>query len=87
MSTQSIQNRIKNTFIQLSQTAGVKALVKEAKRVKYNVAVESGDDFGKGDIWRYEVTDEGAMVFKAMLVRPNIWAVTFSKDYWVEPTV
>jgi len=87
MSTQSIQNRIRNTFIKLSQTKRIKYLVKEAKRVKYNVAVESGDDFGKGGIWRYEVTDKGALVFKAMLILPNVWAITFSKDYWVEPTV
>jgi len=87
MSTTDIQNRIKNTFIQLSQTPGVKALVKEAKRVKYNVVTESGSDTGRGNIWRYEVRDEGALVFKAMLVRPNIWAITFSKDYFVEPTV
>lgn len=87
MSTETIQNRIKNTFIQLCQTKGVKDLVKEAKRVKYNVVTESGSDTGKSDIWRYEVTDEGNLVFKAMLVRPNIWAITFSKDYWQEPTV
>jgi hypothetical protein len=87
MSTSDIKNRINNTFIKLSQTKGVKDLVKEAKRVKYKVKTDSGDDFGKGDIWRYEVTDEGNLVFKAMLVRPNIWAVTFSKDYWQEPAV
>jgi hypothetical protein len=91
MNTTTIENApARTSFTRLCATTFVKGLVKEAKRVKYTVNVLRDNDFGNGPIWGYEVFDPengDALVFKSICVRPNMWGTTFSKVYWVEPTV
>jgi hypothetical protein len=69
----------RKTFIKLLGNDYLKSLVKEARRVKYLI---------KQDSISVAVRDDGdnALVFKAIKVRPNMWAATFSKDYWKDPT-
>lgn len=82
-----ITNHINNTFVKLAQTPVVKSFVKEAKRVGYAVEVGRLGEDGKGQIYYYKVTDNGELVFKAMMVQPRVWGMTFSKLYWQEPAV
>ena len=70
----------RQTFLKVCTTKFIKGLVKEAKRVKYVVNADAG-------YW-YEVLDPdhaNTLVFKAVQVKPNVWATTFSKVYWQEP--
>jgi hypothetical protein len=71
---------VRQTFLKVCSTSYIKGLVKEAKRVKYTVNHDAG-------YW-YEVLDPdhaNALVFKAVHIKPNMWATTFSKVYWQEP--
>ena len=75
------------SFVRMLTTSAVKDLVKEAKRVKY--AVESTKHEDEKVIFMHKVTDpdySNALVFKALLVRPGVWATTFSTAYWQDPT-
>jgi hypothetical protein len=57
----------------------VKSLVAEARRVKYTV-IEEPDMY-------VEVRDfdnAHALVFRAVHIEPEIWAVTYSTQYWGE---
>jgi elongation factor P hydroxylase len=72
----------RQTFLKVCSTSFIKSLVKEAKRVKYVVNADAG-------YW-YEVLDpdhNNTLVFKAVQVKPNVWATTFAKDYWQEPSL
>ena len=83
MNTTTSTAPVRSSFIRLIDTKYVKNLVKEAKRVEYTVNV-----LRSSAIYGYEVYDpthDNSVVFKAMLVRPNYWAATFSKVYWQEP--
>jgi hypothetical protein len=75
---------VRSTFIRFLTTKYVKSLVKEAKRVKYTVGISRDGD----NVYLYEVFDpehSNSLVFKAVAMRPNYWATTFSKVYWQEP--
>jgi len=77
-------NPPRSTFIRFLDTKYVKSLVKEAKRVKYTVNISRDGD----NVYLYEVFDpshSNSIVFKAVAIRPNYWATTFSKVYWQEP--
>jgi ferredoxin-fold anticodon binding domain-containing protein len=63
------------TFIKLCKTAFVKKLVKEARRVKYLVEQDEMSVVVRDDA-------DNALVFKAIQVRSNMWATTFSTLYW-----
>ena len=68
------------TFIRLTNgKKRVTALVKEAKRVKYEVKENGG--------FSYVVTDPenaNALVFRAVNVRPGMWAISYATAYFVE---
>jgi|LakMenE01Jun11ns_1017448.scaffolds.fasta_scaffold9084594_1 hypothetical protein len=69
------------TFIRLCPYPHVKALLAEARRVKYAVTEERG--------MYAEVRDQdnaNALVFRAVHVRPKVWGVTYSAQYWTEET-
>lgn len=71
----------RSTFTRVGEKRRVTALVKEAKRVGYAVKESGG--------FSYTVTDPtqaGALVFKAVNVRPDLWATTYSTAYFVENT-
>lgn len=82
-----LSKHISTTFVRTISTTYLKELVKEAKRVEYEVETWRDSDTGKGPIYGYQVKDNGELVFKALAIRKNIWAGTFSKLYWQEPTV
>ena len=63
------------TFIKLCKTAFVKKLVKEARRVKYLVEQDEMSVVVRDDA-------DNDLVFKAIQVRSNMWATTFSTLYW-----
>lgn len=88
MNTTTLDNPPRSYFTRLCDTKSVKSLVKEAKAVGYSVDTKSGDDFGNGGVWGYEVRDpshENSLVFKAIMVKQGVWGTTFSKVYWQEP--
>lgn len=63
-------------FTKLCKTKFVKKLCEEAKAVGYTI---------KKDDMSFEVSDpfyENALVFKGVLMSRDIWAITFSTDYW-----
>lgn len=69
----------RKTFIKLFQNKALTPYLKEARRVKYKVV--------KTDLI-FTVTDpdnKDAVVFKGVQVRPGVWGVTFSTDYWADP--
>ena len=68
----------KSTFIKMMAPQTVKEYLKEAKRVKYII---------EKDDMSFKVLDDETkeMVFKGIRMNRNFYAVTFSKEYWVEP--
>jgi hypothetical protein len=75
---------VRSTFIRFLDTKYVKSLIKEAKNVKYTVNILRDPM----SIYFYEVYDpthNNSLVFKAVAIRENYWATTFSKVYWQEP--
>ena len=80
-----MNNTTTETFVKLAQTPVVKSFVKEAKNVGYAVEVGRWGEDNKGQIYYYKVLDGENLVFKAMMVRPKMWAMTFGKKYFIEP--
>lgn len=74
----------RNSFIRLSDLARVKALVTEARRVGYHVKTVAGFSHHITDHSPEAVTP-GAEVFRAVQVRPGVWAISYSLSYWEEP--
>jgi len=75
---------VNNTFTKICNKKFVKDYVKEAKKVKYNIKELRMDN----TILSYTITDPtyaDALVFKAVVTRPDVWIVTFSRDYFEEP--
>ena len=66
---------VHKTFLRLMGPKVRASYLKEAKRVGYQI---------EKDLFTFTVRDNGALVFKGVAVRAAIWAVTFSKDYWLE---
>ena len=63
-------------FTKLCKSKFAKKLRKEAKAVGYTI---------KKDDMSFEVLDpfrENDLVFKGVLMSRDIWAITFSTDYW-----
>lgn len=86
--TTAITTPVRSSFIRFLDTKYVKNLVKEAKRVKYNVEIGRTSSDESGSIIWYDVRDpehSNSLVFKTVQVQPNYWATTFSKVYWQEP--
>lgn len=76
---------VRSTFIRFLDTKYVKNLVEEAKKAEYTVNILRDPM----SIYFYEVYDpthSNSLVFKAVAIRQNYWATTFSKVYWQEPT-
>ncbi len=80
----------RNSFIRVADLARVSALVKEAKRVGYEVKMNGGPRVS--DAFNLSVHDHspeavspGAEVFRAVQVRPRVWAISYSLSYWQEP--
>lgn len=69
----------KNTFIKLMAPKKVTEYLKEAKRAGYLI---------EKDDMSFVVTDDDTneMVFKGIRMNRTFYGVTFSKEYWVEPT-
>lgn len=75
----------RKSFMRLAQGKTlVSSLVKEAKRVGYTVKNNGG--------FSYHVTDHspeaatpGAEVFRAVNVRPGMWAISYALAYFIEP--
>jgi len=68
----------KETFIKLCSPKYVQSLLREAKRVKYLIEKDDMSFTVKDD----ETND---LVFKGIRMNRTVYAVTFSKMYWVEP--
>lgn len=79
MTTYATATKERTTFIRVCQKPHVTSLVKEAKRVGYTITKRGG--------YAVQVNDpdnNGALVFKAVNVRPNVWAVSYALAYWAE---
>ena len=68
----------KDRFLKLVTNPYVKTLLNEAKRVGYLITK---------DELSFTVNDNttGEIVFKGNRLRPDMYAVHFSKLYWIEP--
>jgi len=76
----------RTSFIRIGDKAKVLELVKEAKRVGYDVEIKK---LGR-EAYSYVVTDPGIgndEVFHSTNVRPGLWATSYSLKYWQEPTL
>ncbi len=75
------------TFTRLAQTPTVKGMVKDAKKAGYAVEIGRFGADGKGEIYYYKITDGTDLVFKATMVQRGVWGMTFSTNYFQEPTM
>lgn len=76
----------RTSFVRIATPAHVKDLVKEAKRVGYHVKTTPGFSHHITD-HSPEAVSPGAEVFRAVQVRPGVWAVSYSLSYWEEPAM
>lgn len=90
MNSPASQPAPRQGFIRIAQRPLVSSLVKEAKRVGYEVVFNGGKTVANS--FSLEVFDNSpeavtprALVFKAVQVRPGLWAVSYSLAYWDEP--
>lgn len=67
------------SFLRMGDTAKVRELNKEAKRVGYVVTGTSQFSFHCVD------PENKHWVYRAVQVRPKQWAISYSTEYWVEP--
>lgn len=87
MNTTTIENNVKTTFIRMTTTKAMKALVKQLADAGYVVEAERMSDIDDaGPVCFYKVSDGEALVAKGVMMRQNVWAVTMSNKYFVEPT-
>lgn len=77
-------NPPRSTFVRIAQFPKVKELVTEAKRVGYPVEEKKMDRTPFSFIAR-DPENNNATVFRAVQVRPGVWAVSYPLAYWEEP--
>ena len=70
---------VHSTFTRLGNKARVTSMVKDARRVGYEVT-----DSGSFAFTVKDPTNGGALVFKSVNVRPGLWATTYSSAYFAE---
>lgn len=75
----------RKSFMRLTQGKTlVSSLVKEARRVGYKVKANGGFSYHVTD-HSPEAVSPGAEVFRAVQVRPGMWAISYALAYFEEP--